>query len=243
MTTTISSAPRPVLHTERHRLYVWELPVRLSHWLIVFSLLVLSFTGIYIGHPFLIAPGEARTQFVMGTMKAIHFYAAIVFTLAALSRIAWMFLGNRSARWHQFLPVRRERRRNLVEMFLFYSFLGPKRPLPLGHNALAGATYLLVFILYLTMILTGLALWGASAAVDSPLRVFSSLAPLLGGLQTVRWIHHAGMWLLLGFFAHHIWSVVMATLLDHNGIFESIVSGWKYVRTEELPRTPERSDR
>ena len=36
--------------------YVWELPVRLSHWGIVAAVTVLTWTGLYLHHPFLIFP-------------------------------------------------------------------------------------------------------------------------------------------------------------------------------------------
>ena len=85
--------------------YVWEWPVRVTHWLTAGSFWVLSLTGIYMGYPLLIVAGEANQHFVMGTAKLIHFYAAIVFTLSVLSRIVWMFIGNKYARWDKFLPV------------------------------------------------------------------------------------------------------------------------------------------
>jgi len=37
--------------------YVWELPVRLAHWGIVAAVTVLTWTGLYMNHPFLIFPG------------------------------------------------------------------------------------------------------------------------------------------------------------------------------------------
>ena len=85
--------------------YVWEWPVRVCHWLIAGSIWVLSITGIYMANPMLTAPGEASEHFIMGTAKLIHFYTAIVFTLSVLSRILWMFVGNKYARWDKFLPV------------------------------------------------------------------------------------------------------------------------------------------
>ena len=72
------------------RVRVWDLVVRWTHWLIALSILVLSVTGLEIGHPVLSVPGRAGEHFVMGTVRVVHFYAAIVFTLAVLSRIAWM---------------------------------------------------------------------------------------------------------------------------------------------------------
>ena len=75
------------------RVYVWELPVRLTHWVLFFSILVLAATGYYIGNPFISVPGAAKDHFVMGTVRAVHFYAAIVFALAVLVRIYWLFVG------------------------------------------------------------------------------------------------------------------------------------------------------
>ena len=66
------------------RVYVWEMPVRLTHWVLFFSILMLSATGYYIGHPFISVPGPAKDHFVMGTVRAIHLYAAIFFALAVL---------------------------------------------------------------------------------------------------------------------------------------------------------------
>jgi Ni/Fe-hydrogenase 1 B-type cytochrome subunit len=85
--------------SEAGRVYVWELPVRLSHWGIALSIVVLAATGIYIGRPFGAVPGEASAAFLMGRMKQIHTGAAIVFTLSVLARIVWMFVGNRYARF------------------------------------------------------------------------------------------------------------------------------------------------
>ena len=38
------------------RVYVWELPVRLTHWLNFLTIIVLCFTGYYISRPFIDAP-------------------------------------------------------------------------------------------------------------------------------------------------------------------------------------------
>jgi Ni/Fe-hydrogenase 1 B-type cytochrome subunit len=36
--------------------YVWQIPVRVTHWLIALSLFVLSVTGLYIDRPFMTVP-------------------------------------------------------------------------------------------------------------------------------------------------------------------------------------------
>ena len=108
----------------KERVYVWELPVRLTHWLLFFSILILSATGYYIGHPFISVPGPAKEHFVMGTARAMHLYTAIVFTLAVLVRIFyWSFAGNRYARLTELIPLSLRRLRSFWDTFLYYSFL------------------------------------------------------------------------------------------------------------------------
>lgn len=213
--------------------YVWDVVVRVTHWAIVLSIFVLAVTGFYIGRPFLVVPGEAGARFVMGTVRAIHSYAAIVFGLAVLSRIIWMFTGPFYARWHQFLPVHRRRLRALWPTFLFYVFVRRTPPRVVGHNPLAGATYLAVFALYLAAIVTGLALYAASNP-GSWLAGFAVFGHWLGGLQTTRFLHHVVMWLLLGFMVHHIASGVLMARVEKNATMDSIFSGFKAVRPEDV---------
>jgi len=216
------------------RVYVWQWPVRLTHWVIAISIAVLAVTGIYLGRPFLVVPGEARFHFVTGTMKIIHFYAAIAFTAAVVSRVIWMFTGNTYARWDKFIPVGRRRRRGIVGTVKFYFFALRKPPGFVGHNPLAGMAYALVFLMYFAMIGTGLAMYSVSARVGSPLRSFQFLVPLFGGLQSAHWIHHVLMWLILGFVVHHIYSAIYMSQVEANATVESIFSGYKFVPPEDV---------
>lgn len=216
------------------RVYVWEVPVRATHWLIVLSIAVLSVTGFYIGYPFITVSGPAGQRFVMGWMKVIHMWAAWVFMGAVLVRIIWMFTGNKYAHWDKFIPVHRSRVRGLWPTIRFYLFALRKPPGFVGHNPVAGLTYVLVFGLYFLAIATGLVMYGVSADVGSPLRWFGSWAPLFGGLQIARWIHHVVMWLLLGFAVHHVYSSVLTSTVEANGTVESIFSGYKFVPREDL---------
>ncbi len=216
------------------RVYVWEWPVRITHWLIAGSIIVLAATGIYIGRPLIISTGPAGSRFLMGTFKVVHSYAAIVFTLAVLSRVLWMFVGNSYARWDNFIPVRRQRRRGFLRTLEFYLFLLRKPPGYVGHNPLAGMTYVLVFLLYFVMIGTGFSMYSASARMGSPMRAFQFLIPLFGGLATARWIHHVVMWLLLGFAVHHVYSSVLMSQVEANATVESIVSGYKFVPRQDV---------
>lgn len=231
---TVAIDRGPASSREIVPVYVWEVPVRLAHWLIALSIAVLSATGLYIGHPFMTVPGAAAQSFVMGWAKVIHFVTAWVFIGALIMRIAWMFTGNRYASWNKFIPTHASRRRGIWPTIKFYLFALRKPPGFVGHNPVAGLAYALVFGLYFVVIATGLTLHGQSADVESPLRVFATWAPLFGGLQMVRWIHHATMWLLLGFAVHHVYSSVLMSIVEANATVESIFSGYKFVPREDL---------
>lgn len=223
-----------VREVELDNVYVWQWPVRITHWMSAMSIWVLSVTGIYIGWPMLVAPGPASGHFLMGWAKAIHFYAAIVFTLSVLSRIVWMFMGNWYSRWHRLIPVSRVRWGAMGRTLRYYLFGMRMPPGFVGHNPLAGLMYAFVFLAYLVMILTGLSMYGASAHVDSPLRVFAGLAPIFGGLQTARWIHHVVMWGIWAFFVHHVYSAILMSQVEATGTVESIFSGHKFVPREDI---------
>jgi len=215
-------------HVSLERVYVWELPVRLAHWLLFFSILTLAATGYYIGHPFISAPGAASAHFIMGSMRSVHLYASIVFTLAALVRIYWAFAGNAFARWSQLIPVSRQRWRSFKQALLFYTFLSRESVDYLGHNALAGLTYAGIFVVYLVMMATGFALYTVYASPSSPMQLFGFLIPLFDGLAVARLIHHIGMWVILVFAVAHVYFPVLYSIVERNGVFDSIFSGYKF---------------
>jgi Ni/Fe-hydrogenase 1 B-type cytochrome subunit len=189
--------------------------------------LILAVTGIYIGDPYLIPGAPPGEQFVMATMKTVHFYSAIIFTLAVVVRMLWWFAGTYYSSWREMVPLNARRRRDLIRMFKFYTFIDRSPPLNVGHNPLAGAAYLLVFGLYVLLILTGFALYSISAT--GYMEMWGFLLPIFGGAQMARWIHHLAMWFLLGFFAHHIWSVILMARVEGYGFIDSLISGYKYL--------------
>jgi Ni/Fe-hydrogenase 1 B-type cytochrome subunit len=220
----VSAVPGDAPYSIRlERVYVWDLPLRLVHWLLFFSILVLAGTGYYIANPFF------SGYLVMAWMRTVHLYTSIVFTLAVLVRVYWAFAGNRYARWSELIPVSTRRLRSFWKSVRFYAFLGREPDEYVGHNALAGLTYAFIFGVYFVMIATGLALYTAVASVGSPLRIFAFLVPVFDGLQVARLIHHIGMWVIAIFVVAHVYFVVLYSTVEHLGIFDSIFSGFKFV--------------
>jgi Ni/Fe-hydrogenase 1 B-type cytochrome subunit len=227
MTAMPTSRHAPVA---RERTYVWELPVRVTHWLIFFSFLILTATGYYIMNPFISVPGPAANgHFVMGTARTIHMYTAIVFSLAVLVRIYWMFVGNSYSRLSQFIPVTLERIRGFGDTLLYFCFVRRELDKYAGHDALAGATYGLIFLIYLVKIATGLALYTVYAPVNSPFQFFQFLIPAFGGLQGARLVHIICMWTMVIFAVLHVYSVWLFSSFQGFGEADSIFSGYKFV--------------
>jgi Ni/Fe-hydrogenase 1 B-type cytochrome subunit len=228
----MSAAPKVIARGELSvPVYVYELPVRITHWLIVFATLVLAATGYYIGHPFISVSGPPRNHFVMGTVRVIHLYTALVFALAVFVRIYWMFAGNQYARWTQFIPASRERLRNTWEAIKFFSFVR-RDPLPYpGQTGTAGLAYAAVFLIQILMIFTGLTLYTVYAPPDSVFQFFRFLIPVFGGLPVVHLIHHIGMWLLLIFIVLHVYLVVLFSATERSAM-DAIVSGYKEMEVD-----------
>jgi Ni/Fe-hydrogenase 1 B-type cytochrome subunit len=223
-----SISESPAGPVAKERIYVWEFPVRLVHWVLFFAIIILSVTGYYIGHPFISVPGPAKDHFVMGTMRAVHLYTAIIFSMAVLVRIYWFFAGNRYARVTDFIPLTRERWRGLWRTFLYYCFLKPHPESYPGHDALAALSYGFIFLIYLLLIATGLALYTVIASIGSPFQVFAFLVPLFGGLQMARLIHHICMYVVFIFVVIHIYSVVLWSMIEDSGEIDSIFNGHKF---------------
>ena len=227
----------PAVKGTRIRVYVWDLVVRNTHWVIALSIATLAATGLYIAHPFGFPGGTPSPHFLMGWVRVVHSYAAIFFTLAVLVRSIWLFVSpGPYARWTQFLPWRRYRRREMLTTLKFYLFARRDPPDVVGHNPLAGITYIVVFLLYLLMITSGLAMYSAHELPGAFMKSFQFLIPIYGGLQTARFVHHVVMWLLIAFAVHHVYSVALTSALEENGEADSIFSGYKFVLREDLEK-------
>ena len=213
------------------RVYVWEWPVRFSHWVMVASILTLSITGYYMHDPYIVPHG--RGAYVMGTMRFIHILFGFAFAGAIALRIVWLFAGNRWARWEQFVPSTKERLKDLAETGKYYAFMAWSPKPHIGHNAMAGASYIVMYGLAVAEIFTGMALYSrvlGSKLVNIlwgwPLRILD--------VQWLREIHFFVMFVFWMFFIHHVYTAILVSIEEENGVMESIFSGYKFVPEHEV---------
>jgi Ni/Fe-hydrogenase 1 B-type cytochrome subunit len=225
-------APAPDLDARdldaRVRVYVWQVPVRIAHWLLFGSITSLSVTGIYIADPFLAPAGGG----VMTTIRAIHIVSALVLLVSGAIRTASLLVGNRWARWYAFIPTNRYQLTELFRQAGFYAFVRREIPKVIGHNQLAAAAYVVLFLLLLVEVITGFALDGL-LGTEPMASLFWWLRELMGP-QALRLVHHLAMWGILAIALFHVYSCVLVDNVEKVGILTSMVNGYKYPTRAEV---------
>lgn len=215
-----------------HWMYLWGLPIRISHWVAVFTILILAATGFYIGRPFF-SVGDPRTgaPFLMGWMRFIHFVAAAALVAVAILRVYWLFFGNRYERWQALFPIQKRDWVNTWKMIKAYTLVRPeKAPHYLGHNPLQQMNYTLIYAIGLFQIITGFGLYGMSNPGGFFATTLGWVGPAFGGWQVVRLLHHAMLWVWLIFLPVHVYLVLRSAVLDRAGTLSSIFTGGRFVR-------------
>jgi Ni/Fe-hydrogenase 1 B-type cytochrome subunit len=211
----------------RSEVYVWELPVRIVHWTIVLSLIVLSVTGYYLYDPFLAGGGSTgHPGFTLAWMRAIHEACGFVFTAAVLARVYWAFAGNRFAHWRAFLPITRAQWRDLLSMVNFYLLRRRHPPSANGHNPLAALAYLSVYALFALSILSGLGLFAWVSRIPLWTTLFGWTYSVLP-IEQLRLLHFLLMFVFGAFTVFHVYCSILVDLDERNGELSSIVTGYK----------------
>jgi Ni/Fe-hydrogenase 1 B-type cytochrome subunit len=221
------------------RVLVWELPVRLFHWLNALCITVLAITGFIIANPpALMSSAEAIDSYWFGTVRAIHFITAYVFLLNAIIRIYWAFRGNFYSNWRAFIPYSKKARRNIwhvlkVDILLQNEEEEVYKNISVGHNYVASFSYVILFLLALVQIFTGFGLYAPTSGWWLP-KLFAWVPYLIGDEVTTRLIHHISTWLFIIFTLIHVYLVFYHDWLEGRGESSSMISGYKFVRKERI---------
>lgn len=221
------------------RVLVWELPVRIFHWLNALCITVLAITGFIIADPpALMSTAEAVDSYWFGTVRMIHFSTAYVFLLNAIARIYWAFRGNYYSNWRAFIPLTKKQRDNIkhvlkIDVLLQNEEKEVLKNISVGHNSLAAISYIILFILALIQIFTGFGLYAPTSSWWLP-KLFSWVPAFLGDEMTTRFVHHLSTWLFIIFTLIHVYLVFYHDWLEGRGESSAMISGYKFVRKERL---------
>lgn len=215
------------------KVYVWQIPVRLYHWVNALAVTALAVTGYIIGNPpALQSASEASFGYWFGIVRFVHFASAFVFFFNFLFRIYWGFVGNRFAKWDQFIPTKRSQWKEMFHVLCLDVLQFCKQPIKsIGHNSLAGFTYFLTFIAFLFQAATGFGMY--SAMSHSWLaNLFAWVVPVMGGDFAVRQWHHVMMWFFIIFAIVHVYLVFYHDYVEGRGTISSMAGGWKFIEKE-----------
>lgn len=226
------------------RVYIWELPVRVFHWITVAATLILIITGFIIANPpALIVTAEATELFNFGLIRAIHMITAYVLVANLIFRVYWTFAGNEFAHWRNFIPLSKKAIKNIiyvlkVDILLMKDKEHKLSNISIGHNHLAAFSYLIMTLLFLVQVATGFALMEPTSNWWFP-KLFSFITPLFGGDIKVRYFHHIATWVFMAFIVVHVYLVLYHDYLEARGEASAMISGYKFIRSERTKMSEE----
>ncbi|HEX5668238.1 MAG TPA: Ni/Fe-hydrogenase, b-type cytochrome subunit [Chitinophagaceae bacterium] len=219
------------------RVYVWELPVRIYHWLNAAAIIALIVTGFWIADPpAIMSNQEASDRYLFGWVRYIHFISSYIFFFNFLFRIYWGFVGNKYADWKQFIPVSKRFIREMWTVFKIDILMLKKNGqqqehISIGHNAMAGFIYFLTFLAFLVQCLTGFGLYAGMSGWWLP-KLFAWVPAVFGGDILTRQIHHWTMWFFILFAIVHVYLVFYHDYVEGRGEISSMGGGWKFIEEE-----------
>jgi Ni/Fe-hydrogenase 1 B-type cytochrome subunit len=217
--------------------YVWEMPVRIYHWVNMLSILILCITGYIIGNPPAFIRGtEASMNYWFGTVRFVHFVCAFVFFFNFIFRLYWGFAGNEFSRWYNFIPLKRCQWKEILDVIRVDVLqLTNKKIDSIGHNSLASLVYFVTFLFFLLQCMTGFGMYAAMSKSFLP-KLFAWVVPLLGGDIHVRQVHHFLMWGFILFAIVHVYLVFYHDYIERRGVTSSMIGGWKFIEEDVIER-------
>jgi Ni/Fe-hydrogenase 1 B-type cytochrome subunit len=223
------------VQTPAAKIYVYEAPVRLWHWVNALCIVILCVTGYLIASPLASVPGEASLNYSFGYVRLIHFGAGQVLGIALLFRLIWAFLGNHHA--HQLFapPVWSGKWwREVWHEVRWYAFMEKTPKKYVGHNPLAQLAMFTLFLLPLLLsVFTGFALYAEGAGVESAwYTAFGWVFAVLGDSFSVHTIHHISMWVIVCFSVIHIYVAVREDIMSRQSLVSTMISGWRYFKDD-----------
>lgn len=218
------------------KIYVYEAPVRLWHWVNAACIVVLVITGYLIGKPLPSVTGEASFHFGFGNIRMIHFAAGQILAVALIYRIVWAFLGNHHA--HQlFLPPLWSGKwwRHVWQEARWYMFLEKVPKVYVGHNPLAQLSMYFLFLLpLLNLVATGFALYGEGEGIETLwYRSFSWVFAVYGDSFMVHTVHRISMWVLVWFSLIHMYLAIREDIMSRQSVVSTMISGWRYFQDDK----------
>ena len=204
----------------------WSAAIRVNHWIMVISIIVLIATGYYIGRPFSVSAGETMDKFLMGEMRFLHIFCGMVLAFTFVWRLYLAFFSRFHADWRDFLAFLDFE--NLVKQIKFYALISNEKPEEKhAYAPLQSLAYLGLMVMVLLIVVTGLILTGSGydKGLISFFYFFVKPFQNMLGLATVKFIHHILMWLFIIYLMIHIYMAFWTDAVKKDGTISSMING------------------
>jgi Ni/Fe-hydrogenase 1 B-type cytochrome subunit len=223
-------------NNDRMKVYVWEFPVRFTHWVNFFCILTLSLTGYIMGSE-LDNPIYTK-QYILSWIRFIHFVTAYVFLMSFIVRMYWSIAGNRYADMSKWIPITREKLRDLYNDIKHHLVLDIRASYKIGHTSLGSFIFLLLQLIFLFSLFSGFTMY-SSHHTGETWRAFGEWAQQTVPLDMMKKYHKLVMCIFLIFVPGHLF---MAWINHHklrNRLMLSIFSGNKLIERDKINETLE----
>ena len=216
---------KAVKDVKRKEYYLFSPFLRMFHWIMVVSILVLFGTGLLITKPALVSATEPTfTMMSMDLIRDIHFITAFIFCASFILRI-YGFIINKGDRlfprvWEGHFYS------ETVEVALHYMLLKPHHA-PFLRNPLARASYAGLYVMVAIEILTGFAMYFMTNPSATGGFLFGWVNTILGSEMMAHYVHHYVAWFIIIFAIGHFYMVLRAEFMEGESEVSSMFSGKK----------------
>ena len=186
------------------KVFVWDLPVRLFHWILTGLIIVSFYTGVTGGF----------------TTMDYHMWAGYGILALLLFRILWGFFGSHNARFGSFLVS--------PSKVIHYVRSFGHDPAPLvGHNPLGGLSIIAITLALLVQVGTGL-FANDDILLEGPLAHLVSYDTS----RWLTGIHKTNRYIVLGLIVIHILAVLYYQFGKKDNLIGPMITGWKTLDRE-----------
>lgn len=220
-------------------LHLWPAGLRITHWLNLLAVVMLSVTGYCIMDPFLFSPntGSTDTGFLFGWIRFIHICCGFLWCAIGLVRLYLLFVSKaKQTRWRGLWPWwKKEDLVNTGRMIMYYSFLRKDAPFYVGHNPLQQLAYTGIYVLCIMEVISGFSLYSLALVNDNWFWAMLALPAQWLGIPTMRLLHACFMFGMWVFVIIHVYLVFRAEVVERHGSLSSMVGGTSWVRASVRP--------
>ena len=215
--------------------FVYSSANRILHWIRALVITGLTITGFYIAKPFL-SPAESSDKLLFAEWAFWYYLFGFVLVSGGLVRIYLFFFGkDRNGELRSLKDV--FSLRSWMTQLKSYFFVGELQKKGL-YGPLQFITYFAITVLVILASVTGLVLYvhvyhqGIGGFLYEPMRAVEAW---MGGLATVRLIHHITMWGFLIFIPIHVYLVIWSAIRFKHGALDVMFTGYDYhLKKEKL---------